>query len=338
MNAIPGMMQMLLPPLAAFAFAWIAQRVLLRTPLAERTLDVPNHRSLHERPVPRTGGIAIALGIAMGWAWLPLASWMPALIIAALALAAVSLIDDMHGLSAEVRLSAHFLVCAGFLAMTGLAWGWVLLLLLPLVWGVNLYNFMDGLDGLAGGMTVLGFGVYALLAALHGSVPVALVSLCVAAATLGFLPFNFAPARVFLGDAGSIPLGFLAGAIGITGWQQGLWPLWLPAMLFSPFIADATVTLVRRMLRGVRLAEAHREHYYQRLARLGFGHRKTALLEYGLMLLAAAAAIAGVMGDVTMAIIVAALLAALEAACLVAVDRAWGRSQMRNRVNDGQLQ
>jgi UDP-N-acetylmuramyl pentapeptide phosphotransferase/UDP-N-acetylglucosamine-1-phosphate transferase len=334
MNATPGATDLVFPPLAAFALAWIAQRALLKTPLARRTLDFPNHRSLHEQPIPRTGGVAIALGIAAGWALLPLAPWVPALMAAALVLAVVSLIDDMRGLSAEVRLTAHFVICAGFLAATGLAWGWVLLLLLPLVWGVNLYNFMDGLDGLAGGMTVLGFGTYALLAALNGSVPVALFSLCVAAAALGFLPFNFAPARVFLGDTGSIPLGFLAGATGIIGWQQGLWPLWLPAMVFSPFIADATITLLRRMARGVRLAEAHREHYYQRLAQLGFGHRNTALLEYGLMLLAGAAAIIGATGDATTAIITAVVLAALEVACLVAVDRAW----KRNRINNGQLQ
>ncbi len=335
MNATPGTTAILyvMPPLAAFALAWIAQRVLLKTPLAQRTLDFPNHRSLHEQPIPRTGGLAIALGIATGWTLLPMAPWAP-LVVAALALAAVSLIDDVRGLSAEVRLTAHFAICAGFLVAAGLAWGWVLLLLLPLVWGVNLYNFMDGLDGLAGGMTVTGFGAYALLAALHGSAPVALLSLCVAAAALGFLPFNFAPARVFLGDAGSIPLGFLAGAIGITGWQQGLWPLWLPVMVFSPFIADATITLVRRMARGVRLAEAHREHYYQRLAQVGLGHRNTTLLEYALMLLAGAAAIVGAMGDATTAIIMAVALAVLEAACLVAVDRAWKRT----RVDNGQLQ
>jgi UDP-GlcNAc:undecaprenyl-phosphate/decaprenyl-phosphate GlcNAc-1-phosphate transferase len=324
----------LLAPLIALAVSWIAQRLLLNGRLASSTLDFPNHRSLHRQPTPRTGGVAVALGIGSAWLLLPAAPWLPALGCAALALAAVSLVDDMRGLSAAMRLAAHFAVCAAFLAVLGIEWRWALLLLLPMIWSVNLYNFMDGLDGLAAGMTVLGFGAYALLAVLQGSAAIALLSLCISAAALGFLPFNFAPARVFLGDAGSIPLGFLAAAVGIAGWHQGVWQLWFPLLVFSPFIVDATVTLAERAARGARLTEAHSEHYYQRLARLGFGHRHTALLEYALMLLAAAAALIAATGTGTTPAVALAGLAALEIACLVAVDRAW----RRNRMENGQYQ
>ncbi len=324
----------LLPAVLAFAITCIAQRALLASKLAERTLDRPNHRSLHVNPTPRTGGVALLTGISAGWLWFvlmtgPLPVWLCALWLASLAAAAVSLIDDLRGLPAGVRLAAHFAICAALLAaLSANATGgpgtiWIALLLLPMVWGVNLYNFMDGLDGLAGGMAVMGFGAYALLAALQGGVPVAVVSACVAAAALGFLPYNFAPAKVFLGDVGSIPLGFLAGAIGVVGWQQELWPLWLPLVVFSPFVLDATVTLGRRLLRGARLAEAHREHYYQRLAQSGMGHRNTALLEYGLMALSGAT---GVLCVLTKTLSPAWMLGALlviEGACLVAVDVRW---------------
>jgi UDP-N-acetylmuramyl pentapeptide phosphotransferase/UDP-N-acetylglucosamine-1-phosphate transferase len=166
-----------------------------------------------------------------------------------------------------------------------------------------------------------------VLAALHGGAALAVVSLCICVAALGFLPFNFAPARVFLGDAGSIPLGFLAAAIGVIGWREGLWQPWIPLVVFSPFIIDATVTLGCRALRGLRLTEAHREHYYQRLAQSGFGHRNTALLEYALMLVAAAAAVMMALGE---SLAPALVLAALEIGCLVAVGRVWKRFRMNN--------
>jgi UDP-GlcNAc:undecaprenyl-phosphate GlcNAc-1-phosphate transferase len=318
---------LLLPAAAAFVITVLAQRLLLDSRLGKFTLDFPNHRSLHATPKPRTGGLAIAAAIGIVWFWLPAAPWLPAVGLGALTLAVVSMIDDLRGLSATVRLTAHFAVCAAFLATLELDWILVMLLIVPMVWMVNLYNFMDGLDGLAAGMTALGFGAYALLAALHADAALAVVSLCICAAALGFLPFNFAPARVFLGDAGSIPLGFLAAAIGVIGAREGVWQPWIPLVVFSPFIIDATVTLARRALCGVRLTEAHREHYYQRLAQSGLGHRNTALLEYALMLLAAAAAVLMALRE---SFAPALVLAALEVACLVAVGRVWKRFRMNN--------
>jgi UDP-N-acetylmuramyl pentapeptide phosphotransferase/UDP-N-acetylglucosamine-1-phosphate transferase len=119
------------------------------------------------------------------------------------------------------------------------------------------------------------------------------LTLALAAAALGFLLFNFPPAKIFLGDVGSVPLGFLAGALGLQGWRDDLWPLWFPVVVFAPFIADASATLVRRALRGEKVWQAHREHYYQRLVRLGFGHRGTAYVAYALMLVCAALALYG---------------------------------------------
>ena len=108
----------------------------------------------------------------------------------------------------------------------------------------------------------------------------ALLSASVAGAAAGFLPHNWAPARVFLGDAGSVPLGFLAGVLGVAGWTAGAWPAWFPLLVFSPFVVDASVTLLRRALRGERVWHAHREHLYQRMVRSGLGHGRTAALWY----------------------------------------------------------
>ncbi len=132
-------------------------------------------------------------------------------------------------------------------------------------------------------MTVIGFATYALAAG-PAQPQLMLVCAAVAGAGLGFLVLNFSPARIFLGDAGSIPLGFLAGALGFWGWQHGAWPLWFPALVFAPFIADASVTLLRRLARGERFWQAHREHYYQRLVQMGHTHGQVALRYYVLML------------------------------------------------------
>jgi UDP-N-acetylmuramyl pentapeptide phosphotransferase/UDP-N-acetylglucosamine-1-phosphate transferase len=174
-------------------------------------------------------------------------------------------------------------------------------------------------------MALIGFGVYALAAALAGEPAFAQANLCVAAAAAGFLVFNFPPARVFMGDAGSIPLGFLAAALGLQGWSDGLWPLWFPLVVFGPFVVDASVTLVRRALRRERVWQAHRSHYYQRIILLGWSHRRTAAAEYALMAASGAVALlAARLAPGLQAALLAALLAVYLAAGL-AVDLRWRR-------------
>ena len=149
----------------------------------------------------------------------------------------------------------------------------------------NLYNFMDGMDGFAGGMTFFGFGFLAYFG-WQAHFPVMLIiAVFVAMAALGFLTHNFPPARIFMGDAGSITIGFLAGTLMILGVRDGIFEIWVPIMIFSPFIVDATVTLIRRVLRRKKIWQAHREHYYQRLVLSGWTHRRTVLAEYGVMAL-----------------------------------------------------
>jgi UDP-N-acetylmuramyl pentapeptide phosphotransferase/UDP-N-acetylglucosamine-1-phosphate transferase len=273
---------------AIIAFAILM--LLLRTGWAWNiAVDIPNARSLHERPVPRVGGWGIVPAVVLLIAFC--APPLRGIALGALLLGIVSLIDDRRGLPARVRFAAHALVVAAavVISATDVPWWLAVLAGIAMVWLVNLYNFMDGSNGLAGGMAVVGFGTYAVAAA-STQPPLALAAAAVAGAAAGFLVLNFPRAKIFLGDVGSIPLGFLAGALGFWGWQHGAWPVWFPALAFAPFIADSTVTLLRRLVRGEKVWQAHREHYYQRLVQMTGRHEYVALLYYWLMVIGSAVA------------------------------------------------
>lgn len=271
--------------------------LLLRSSLARRLLAPVNDRSLHQCPTPRVGGLGVMAG-ALPVLAIQHDGATRALALLAVALALVSLRDDWRPLPAGVRLAAHFLAAtawvlpvAGHSSLAG-AWPGVdaLAWVVAIAWMTNLYNFMDGADGLAGGMAVIGFGCLGWAAVDAGAAALAASCLALSAASAAFLLFNFPPARVFLGDAGSIPLGFLAGGLGLLGALSDAWPLWFPLLVFSPFIVDASLTLIVRALRGEPLAQAHRSHHYQRLVLAGWSHRRLALFAWALMLAAAGSA------------------------------------------------
>jgi UDP-N-acetylmuramyl pentapeptide phosphotransferase/UDP-N-acetylglucosamine-1-phosphate transferase len=273
--------------------AWLLTRVRGRW----RVLDIPNERSLHTQPTPRTGGLAMLAGAGMGMftAWQQgYAIAGTATTIAILTLALVALVDDRHNLGAGVRLLVQVTVVAVLLYFYRLPDMPVMLLpvaLLFLVWMINLYNFMDGMDGFAAGMAGIGFGTYALLAWQTGHLDLALGCAVIAAAAVGFLLLNFPPARLFMGDSGSTVLGLLAGIVILQAHVEGILPLWLGVLVFSPFIVDASITLTARVLRGERFWMPHKTHYYQRVVQLGWGHRRTTLAEYGLMMACSGTAI-----------------------------------------------
>lgn len=286
---------------AAFAASVLVNGVLARYRGRWALLDMPNHRSLHADATPRSGGIGILAGLFVGVA-LAGVSAVPGTGWALLALSLVAVIsfgDDVYGLPPYVRFPVHALAAvllvfpAGYglsaIVLPDLNWyapAWLLdgVSLLFVIWMVNLYNFMDGMDGLAGGMAFFGFGTLALLGALAGAPGYALTALVVAVAAAGFLPTNFPPARLFMGDLGSGSLGFLVALFLLWADRGGLFPLWLGAMVFSPFMVDATWTVVRRSAEGKKPWQAHREHFYQRLVNLGWSHRRTVLWAYALML------------------------------------------------------
>lgn len=284
--------------LVSLALTWW----LARPGQSVRILDQPNQRSLHVTPVPRTGGVAIMTAIGGGFIATYLLysvnlilGWITAGIIC---LTLISLWEDYLGVSRRVRLVVQILA-AMLLPMVGLAaaklqfgqWSWILptwlswsCTIVVTVWMTNLYNFMDGMDGFAGGMTVIGFGTMAILGWQVNAYEFAWINALIAAAAGGFLVWNFPPARIFMGDGGSIPLGYAAAAMALWGQHDSIVPIWLIGLLFSPFIIDATVTILQRIKRREHIFEPHCTHYYQRLVRCGWGHRKTVLHEYMLML------------------------------------------------------
>lgn len=293
----------------AFIAAWWLANRFSRPGSSFYLADDPNERSLHTEQTSRSGGIALLLGlmaglmVQLGAFSAPLPLW-PA-IAGAFAVATVSLLDDRHNVPAGVRLIVHFIaaalaVSAGALVsgihLAGAVLPFPSLLALVfsgllIVWFVNLYNFMDGMDGFAGGMSVIGFGALAVLGAISGAIEFALLAGTIAAASAGFLIVNWPPARIFMGDTGASVLGFIACVMCLWADRTGVFSLWVGLLVFSPFFVDATVTLTRRALKGEAVWRAHRKHCYQRLVRSGWSHRKTTLSEYVVMVLAAVSAV-----------------------------------------------
>lgn len=296
--------------------------LLLRTGWAWKiATDVPNHRSLHVRATPRVGGWGIvAACVCITWAALPsYRSWALMLLI----LGIVSQIDDRGHVRASVRFAVQA-GCALFAVLSHGAIGSLPLLavsLLTIVWMTNLFNFMDGANGLAGSMAVVGFAAFAIAAPASSSLGTA--SAVVAAAAAGFLPFNFPRARVFMGDAGSVPLGFAAATLGLYGWLDGAWPWWFAPLVFSPFICDASVTLARRLLRRQRFWEAHREHYYQRMIQMRQSHLPVVLRWQALMVVNAGISLVLLRAMHATVMIVALLWLAFLAILGWRVDRRW---------------
>ncbi len=262
----------------------------------------PNERSLHSRPTPHTGGLAILTALAAGWSIAVFSHSPPAcfsyLLAALIPVSLISLWDDHRPLPAHYRLLVHVLAAMmlmihpvflpSHLQLPGILLPLPLMLAMPLtllfiLWMLNLYNFMDGMDGFAGGMAVMGFGTFALLGGWHHEFLFAGLNLSIAAACMGFLTANFPPAKLFMGDVGASSLGLLAAALSLWADSAGIAALWMSGLLFSPFIVDATVTLLRRLWRKEKIWLPHRSHYYQRLVQRGWGHRKTVLWEYVLM-------------------------------------------------------
>ena len=306
---------------SAFVACWMTLAWLPRR--GRLPMDHPNERSLHVTPTPRIGGLGIMAGVGVASPWLATGSLLPVM-LGALALAGVSLLDDLRGLPVALRFLAHFVAAAACLLALGVS-GWALVgAIVAVVWMTNLYNFMDGSDGLAGGMAAIGFAALALAAWLGNAFELATLCASIAAAALAFLHFNFPPARVFMGDAGSIPLGFLAATLGILGVKQNVWSWVFPVLVFSPFILDASVTLVRRALRGEKVWQAHRSHYYQRLVLLGASHRQLALAAYVLMVGMAALAFA-LLSVPTRTTWVLIMSAAIYMLIFLAVDVRWHR-------------
>ena len=259
-------------------------------------LDIPNARSSHKLPTPRGGGLGIVVTfsaalVLLAWSRLLDVESAVVLLTSGGIVAAAGFLDDRHSLPASVRICAHlaagaiFLVFIGrapesWLAEFGLGHQWLgaLCLLLALIWSTNLFNFMDGIDGIAGSEAAFVTGAGAWINSQQGDPGVTTAMLCLCAASAGFLAWNWPPARIFMGDVGSGFLGLMVPMLDLTASARAPIPLQVWIILGGLFLADATVTLLRRAIRGDRWFEAHRLHAYQRLARRWKSHQRVTIL------------------------------------------------------------
>lgn len=263
--------------IAAALLAWGLTGLAVNALSSQRHRVEPNDRSMHKVPTPAGGGIGIIAAISVLW---PVWSWpsgiLPKLLLAlALALAVVSWIDDRRDLWPATRLLTQAVVVAIVVAwvpdtwrlLTAIPlWGDRALLALAWLWMVNLNNFMDGIDGLAASEAMaVGLGYAGVVILAGGDRPFEPLALAIAGASAGYLVWNWHPARIFMGDVGSIPLGYLLGFLMLDLAMRGQ----VAAALILPmyFVADATITLARRVLAGEKPWHPHRTHFYQRAAR-----------------------------------------------------------------------
>jgi len=303
-------------------------RLLLPWLAARAVLDRPNERSSHRHPTPRGGGIAVvAVLIVALWA-IHLANgapWRMTVIMTAElgALALVSWIDDRRGASMFLRLAVQLAAVTAGLATIGLGpvaerlgispWLLAVPFAFAWMWFVNLYNFMDGIDGITSVETAsIGVGLVALAVVTLGAVAgQGLTGLALAGAAIGFLLWNWHPARIFLGDVGSVPLGYLLGFLLLWAAARGYWRIALILPLY--FLADATITLFRRLVRGERVWRPHRSHFYQRAVQRGLGHAAVVrrMIAADIMLIGCGWAAENGAGDTALSLAFATVLALL---------------------------
>lgn len=257
-------------------------------------VDTPNRRSLHSTPTPKGGGVVFAIVLPVSLLALSLFRHEHVSLFLVVAIAVISItylgwLDDRHDISPTVRLAVQFSVAGIVIYLLGpfrvIQFGGVsiettlmlvVVSLFWLVWMINLYNFMDGIDGIATGQAIIAGATLNLWFVYNGDIEFGSICLIVASIGLGFLVWNWSPARIFLGDAGSTALGIFFGLCALVGVNQHHIPIGAFVLLFGVFLGDATFTLLMRLLRGENIAMAHRSHLYQRLAGMGYSHGQVA--------------------------------------------------------------
>jgi Fuc2NAc and GlcNAc transferase len=297
----------MLSKLGLFALTFLTASVgtlfTLRYAVQRQLIDLPGARSSHQQPTPRGGGLAIVVVFFAGILILFAAGYVAADLFIAitgggLLVAATSFWDDHRSLPAHVRIFVHFVAAGWALSWLGgmvpldfgigtWTWSWgplrQIVGIIALVWLINLYNFMDGIDGIAAVEAI--FTAVAGFWLLGGTADLCHLLALLAASCAGFLVFNWAPARIFMGDVGSCFLGFVFGVLAIASSAYQLMPIWCWVILLGVFLVDATVTLLRRMLNGARWYDSHRSHAYQHAAVLLGSHMRVTLAVLAINLL-----------------------------------------------------
>jgi Fuc2NAc and GlcNAc transferase len=291
---------------------WLTGRVRAYA-LQKKMLDVPNERSSHQVTTPRGGGVAF-VGLILV-ALVPLAflfgdSWRMylALFGGGSLIGLIGWLDDRHSLSSRIRIVVHFAGAIWAVFWLGgfgvvdsgqfplpLGWLGAVIAVAGIVWSTNLFNFMDGIDGIAGSQAAVVGSVAACLLAVHGDWAMAVVAGVLVAAVSGFLVWNWPPAKIFMGDVGSGFLGFTIAALAVASENRGSMPLAAWGILMAVFAVDATATLIRRMIRGEKWYAPHRQHAYQLIVQAGFSHRFVTCVVAAINLVLAVAAVVTVL-------------------------------------------
>lgn len=316
---------------AALLLSWLlASRVRLYA--LDKLVDIPNERSSHSSPTPRGGGLAIVITVLGGIVLAGIMRWITLDLTLALAgggamIAAVGWIDDHRDVPARIRFAVQVAAAAWAIywlhgipslsigdASVHLGLLGTILGILGIVWAINLYNFVDGIDGLAAGEAISTGTIGGLILLATGHTGLAMIALLIAAANAGFLPLNWAPAKLFMGDVGSGTLGYLFAGLSIASENAGAVPVLIWVLLLGAFVFDATVTLCRRVVNGERWYQAHHSHAYQRMVQAGRSHAQVSSMILGINLVLAVLALVAWLRPAFFLIAIAAgtiLLAAL---------------------------
>lgn len=281
--------------LIVFAFSALMTWVARLYAIHKAILDIPNERSSHQIPTPRAGGLGIILTFILSLVWLGWFNLLDQKLVVALfggglAVAAIGFCDDVYHVKPRWRILVHILAALWAVYWIGgfssvdigewhfpLHWLGAFLAVFAIVWCINFYNFMDGIDGLAGTEGIFVSLVSGLFLWGSGHFLLAILMWFLAAANAGFIVWNWSPAKIFLGDAGSGFLGFVFGTIGLYTANQGFLEIAFWWILLAVFLCDATFTLLKRICQGKRWYSAHREHAYQDLISQGANHRQVTL-------------------------------------------------------------
>ncbi|NND81959.1 MAG: glycosyltransferase family 4 protein [Gammaproteobacteria bacterium] len=285
-------LQLALVVLSVAAFNWLLVGWLRNILRDNNVVDNVNERTLHAGVIARGGGLAIAITLVLGLLVMAAVSgrWLALGMLAALVTgwSVLSFYDDKHQLNPAPRLAVQTALAATTIAAFGyidviqysnesyllLGWLGAPLTLIGVLWLANLYNFMDGMDGLAAAQTIIASVTLAIWLWQFGDQSLAVVCLLLMAASYGFLLHNWHPASIFLGDVGSITIGAFFASLIIIGSHRYQFPVISFVLLFGVFVTDASLTIARRILRREAFWLPHRSHYYQRLAMTGMSHHK----------------------------------------------------------------
>lgn len=280
----------------AFALSAAGTELVRRYALARAILDMPNARSSHTIPTPRGGGLSIAIVWLLS---LVVFFWLGVINVRVLAafaggsalVALVGWLDDRRDLRARTRLACQLAAAIWLVVWVGaptelhlgameipLGPAGFMVTVLGVIWFINLFNFMDGIDGIAGVESLIGGVACGVMLLLGSAGDLAALAFALAFAAGGFLVWNWPPAKIFMGDVSSGMLGYVFAGLIVAGDTLAHIPAPLLVVLFGVFVCDATYTLVRRLLRGERVYEAHRSHMYQRLVQAGWSHRAVTTL------------------------------------------------------------